>query len=328
MARTAPAEPAAANEDRPERAFAPKLKRDAPLVPVHSAENRALVAVIAILAFLAALCACVAELVATASAQWQGALGREMTIQVRPVSQRDIEADVARAAELARRAAGVASAEVLPKAEAERLLEPWLGAGLDLSDLPVPRLVVVKLDPAVPVDLAELRQALAREVPSASLDDHALWLSRLATMARAVVAIGIAAVLLVFVAAGLAVAFATRGAVAANREVVDVLHFVGAHDAFIAREFQRRFFRIGLEGGAIGGLAALAVLTLCGFLAGRWSATATGGQIEALFGKFELGWQGYATVLLVAAIASIMTAIVSQISVRRILREPEAKPRR
>src|SRR5919202_4188252 len=162
MARTAPAEPAAADEERPERAFAPKLKRDAPLVPVHSAENRALVAVIAILAFLAALCACVAELVATASAQWQGALGREMTIQVRPVSQRDIEADVARAAELARRAAGVASAEVLPKAEAERLLEPWLGAGLDLSDLPVPRLVVVKLDPAVPLELSELRQALAR----------------------------------------------------------------------------------------------------------------------------------------------------------------------
>jgi cell division transport system permease protein len=147
-------------------------------------------------------------------------------------------------------------------------------------------------------------------------------------MADTIVFIGIGLTLLVLLAATLAVAFATQGAMAGNREVVEVLHFVGADDRFIAREFQRRFFRIGLEGGAIGGLAALLVLTLCGFLAGRWSATATGGQIEALFGRFELGWQGYGTVVLVAAIASIMTAIVSQISVRRILREPEAKPRR
>src|SRR3954469_2109450 len=237
MARSLPAQPAATDEQGRERAFAPKLRGDAALVPVHSAENRALVAVIAILAFLAALCACVAELVATASQQWQGALGREMTVQVRPVSQRDIEADVARAAELARRAPGVASAEVLPKAEAERLLEPWLGAGLDLSDLPVPRLVVVKLDKGAAPDFAALRAGLAERVPSAALDDHGVWLSRLSTMANAIVGAGVGLMLLVLVATALAVTFATRGAMAGNRAVVEVLHFVGAGDIFIAREF-------------------------------------------------------------------------------------------
>src|SRR3954462_9325017 len=108
MARSLPAQPAATDEEGRERTFAPKLRGDAPLVPVHSAENRALVAVVAILAFLAALCACVAGLVATASQQWQGSIGREMTIQVRPVSQRDLEADTARAAALARAASGIA----------------------------------------------------------------------------------------------------------------------------------------------------------------------------------------------------------------------------
>ena len=81
------------------------LGRNAPLVPVDSAESRALVGVIAILAFLAALCACAAELVGAASAQWQSSVEREMTIQVRPVSQRDLEADVTRVAELARASA-------------------------------------------------------------------------------------------------------------------------------------------------------------------------------------------------------------------------------
>ena len=314
---------AASAQTRDERAApAPlpaALGRNAPLVPVDSAESRALVGVIAILAFLAALCACAAELVGAASAQWQSSVEREMTIQVRPVSQRDLEADVARVAELARAAPGVAEARAMGKQEAERLLEPWLGSGLDLGDLPVPRLVILKLDAGHGPDSDELRRRLA-EVPSATLDDHGLWLARLSTMARAVVGAAVAIVILVFVATGLAVAFATRGAIAGNREVVDVLHFVGADDAFIAREFQRRFFRLGLKGGLAGGGLALLLITLCGFLLSAWRGGATRDQIEALFGAFAVGWQGYASVVAVALTASFMTGAVTRITVLRILR--------
>lgn len=319
--RPAVAEPA-------EEPIGPNLKRGSPLVPVRSAENRALVAVIAILAFLAALSACAAELVAAASRQWQGSISREMTIQVRPLPQRDTEADVARAAALTRAAPGIARVDILSKAESERLLEPWLGAGLDLSELPVPRLVILKLDPNTALDVAALRQTLSRELPSATLDDHGLWLARLSTMAHAIVAAAIGAVVLVFMAAGLAVTFATRGAVAANREVVEVLHFVGADDAFIARAFQRRFFRIGLKGAAIGGIGAVLFLVACDALSARWSATAAGGQLEALFGSFDLGWAGYGSVVLVTLMAASMTGIVSRITVRRFLREPGGQPRR
>ncbi|HEX8663889.1 MAG TPA: ABC transporter permease [Beijerinckiaceae bacterium] len=303
------------------------LGRNAPLVPVDSAESRALVGVIAILAFLAALCACAAELVGAASAQWQSSVGREMTIQVRPAPSRDMEADVARVADIARGAPGIAGAEAMGKAEAERLLEPWLGSGLDLSDLPVPRLIVLRLDPAAPVDAEALRRRIA-EVPGASLDDHGLWLARLSTMARAVVGAAAAIVVLVFVATGLAVAFATRGAVAGNREVVDVLHFVGADDAFIAREFQRRFFRLGLKGGLVGGGAALLLVTACGLLLSGWRGSATRDQIEALFGAFALGWQGYLSVVVVAGIASVMTGVVTRLTVRRILRSLSGRPGR
>ena len=71
-------------------------------------------------------------------------------------------------------------------------------------------------------------------------------------MANTIIGIGVVLVVLVLVAAGLAVIFATRGAMAGNREVVEVLHFVGANDDFIAKEFQRRFFRLGLRGSVIG----------------------------------------------------------------------------
>jgi cell division transport system permease protein len=158
-------------------------------------------------------------------------------------------------------------------------------------------------------------------VPGATLDDHALWASRLSTMANTIIGIGVVLVVLVLVAAGLAVTFATRGAMAGNREVVDVLHFVGANDDYIAKEFQRRFFRLGLRGSAMGAGAALALTILLGALAGSWRASPAGDQIEALFGSFGIGWRGYGIVVFIALIVALITALVSRLTVRRFLNE-------
>lgn len=302
-----------------ERPLPSSLRRNAPLVPVDSAGGRALAAVIAILTFLAALCAGGAELVAASSAEWRSAVAREVTIQIRPSAQRDIEADVSRAAGLARAAPGIERVEPFSKAESERLLEPWLGQGLDFGDLPVPRLIVLKLGGDAQPDFAALRETLRQQVPGASLDDHALWLSRLSTMANTIIGTGVVLVALVLAAAALAVIFATRGAMAGNREVVDVLHFVGANDAYIAREFQRRFFQLGLRGSAVGAAAALLLMAVLGLLTSSWRASPAGDQLEALFGSFGIGLRGYGIVVLIALAVSVITGAVSRLTVRRFL---------
>lgn len=303
------------------------LRRGAALVPTDSAAGRALAAVVAILTFLAALCAGGAEIVAANAALWQGAVSREVTIQVRPSPGRDADGDAERAAETARRLPGVAEARPYSRAESEHLLEPWLGTGLDLGELPVPRLVAVRLaSSGEAADLGLLRRRLAEALPPgvATLDDHGTWLSRLSTMANTFVGVGLVVVALVLAATGLAVTFATRGAMVGNREVVDVLHLVGADDAFIAREFQRRFFRLGLRGGAIGAGGAVLALALAGHLAGLWRTSAAGDEIEALFGAFAIGWRGYASVALIGVVASVVTGLVSRRTVRRYLAEAAA----
>ncbi|MCJ2088389.1 ABC transporter permease [Methylobacterium sp. E-005] len=296
------------------------LRRNAPLVPTDTAAGRSLAAVIAILTFLAGLCAGAAEMVATNAAQWQGDVAQEVTIQIRPNPGRDVEADVARAAGLAKAEPGIAETRIFSKAEAERLLEPWLGTGLDLSDLPVPRLIALKLNRNQGADLKRLRARLLEALPGvASLDDHALWLQRLSSAANAFVGIGIGLVILVLVATGLAVTFATRGAMASNREVVEVLHFVGADDDYIARAFQRRFFGLGLRGGAIGAGCAILAFVIGGLLARAARSGPAGQEVEALFGAFQIGLRGYASVVLIGVIASIVTGVVSRITVRRFL---------
>ncbi len=136
------------------RAAEPGLRRDMPLVPASSIAGRALVFVIAIMTFLSCLTAGGAMLVASASEGWRSEISREVTIQIKPEAGKDVEAAAEKAAAAARAAPGVDSVQVFSKADSERLLEPWLGAGLDLSELPVPRLIVVKMQKNVEPDMA------------------------------------------------------------------------------------------------------------------------------------------------------------------------------
>ena len=289
------------------------------IVPAGSIAGRSLAAVVAIMTFLAALTTGAAMMVVGNANAWQSDVGREVTVQVRPAAARDIEADVNKAAALARAAAGVAEVRPYSKAESEKLVEPWLGAGLKLDDLPVPRLIVIKLAAGTRPDFADLRQALAKDVPTASLDDHRGWIERMRTMAETAVIAGLALLGLVVAVTVLSVTFATRGAMATNRPIVEVLHYVGATDAFIAGQFQRHFLLLGLKGGLIGGGAAI-VLFGCAEAARVWLAgTPSGDEAAALFGTLSIGVEGYLAIVIEILVMAVVTAFVSRNTVNRTL---------
>jgi cell division transport system permease protein len=297
-----------------------QLKRDMPLVPPDSIAGRALIVVIAIMTFLACLTAGGAILVSEASQGWRAEVSRDVTIQVKPRPGEDIEALVASIADIAARAPGVADVHAYSKAESEKLLAPWLGEGFDLGQLPIPRLIVVHMQSAHRDDLQPLRDALAAGAPAASLDDHRLWLSRLDTMADAVVVFAAALFALMIVAMATAIGFATRGAMAGNREIIEVLHFVGAADSYVARQFQGHFLRLGLKGAAIGGVAAALFFALAALFS-TWGRRSTGGEeISSLFGAFELGAFGYFAILVICLAIAALTGFLSRQIVFRQLR--------
>jgi len=290
-----------------------------PIVPRSSIAGRSLVAVVAIMTFLASLTTGAAMLVVSAASDWQSDVGSEVTIQVRPFSGHDLDADVRKAIEIARSTPGVADVRAYSKEESERLVEPWLGAGLKLDELPIPRMIVVRLLGGAQPDFAALRTALAAQVPSASLDDHRRWIERMRTMAGTVVAGGFAILALVVIVTMLSVTFATRGTIATNRPIVEVLHYVGATDSFVTRQFQRHFLALGLRGGAIGGGAAM---VLFGFVeaANNWLSRIPGGdETAALFGNLSIGVKGYLAIFAQIMVMAAVTALVSRHTVTRTL---------
>ena len=232
-----------------ERPQVPMQARNlSPIVPRASIAGRALIAVVAIMTFLASITTGTVLLVAASAAEWQSDVASEITIQVRPLAGRDLERDAVAVAEVLRTQPGIVEVRPFTKDESAKLLEPWLGSGLSLDDLPVPRVIVARIAPGATLDLAGLRSRVAQAAPSASVDDHRAWIERMRSMTGAIVFAGIGILILVIIATIISVSFATRGAMAANRPIVEVLHFVGAGDRYIANRFLRHFLRLGLRG--------------------------------------------------------------------------------
>lgn len=289
-----------------------KARNMSPIVPRASIHGRALIAVVAIMTFLASMTTGAVLLVSASAAEWQADVASEITIQIRPQVGRDIDRDAAAVTEAMRAQSGIVEVKPFSKDESGKLLEPWLGTGLSMDDLPVPRMIIARVQPGTQLDLASLRARVTQVAPSASVDDHRAWIERMRSMTNATVLAGLGILGLVIIATIISVSFATRGAMAANRPIVEVLHFVGAGDRYIANRFLRHFLRLGLEGGVIGGGIAMLVFGFSESIAGWFSGTPVGDQFAALLGTFSLRPSGYVVLAVQAVLIGAITAVASR----------------
>ena len=289
-----------------------KARNMSPIVPRASIHGRALVAVVAIMSFLASMATGTVLLVSASAAEWQSDVASEITIQVRPQAGRDLERDTVAVTEAMRAQAGIVEVRSFTREESGKLLEPWLGTGLSMDDLPVPRMIIARVQPGTPLDLGALRARVTQVAPGGSVDDHRAWIERMRSMTNAIVLAGLGILALVIIATIISVSFATRGAMAANRPIVEVLHFVGAGDRYIANHFLRHFLRLGLEGGVIGGGAAMLVFGFSESIAGWFSGTPVGDQFAALLGTFSLRPSAYIVLAVQAVLIGGITAVASR----------------
>src|SRR6202011_2977823 len=191
-----------------ERPQVPARARNlSPIVPRASIAGRALVAVVAIMTFLASITTGAVLLVSASAAEWQSEVASEITIQVRPAAGRDLERDTAAVAEAMRTQPGIVETRPFSREESAKLLEPWLGTGLALDDLPVPRVIVARVQPGTALDLAALRGRVMQAAPNATVDDHRAWIERMRSMTGATLLAGVGILALVIIATVISVSF-------------------------------------------------------------------------------------------------------------------------
>jgi cell division transport system permease protein len=276
--------------------------------------------IVALMSYLAALTLAGALALGVLAWRWTEGVSGAVSVLLPPAAE-DADAGKARA-EKARAAllgvAGVGAVEALEAADVARRLEPWLGSGAAAGDLPLPRLLIVRIKPGQRPDLAAMRAALTETAPSAVVDDHGVWRGEIARLAARVVALAGFAVVLIALTGAVVVVFAVRAGLAVHHETIEVLHLIGAHDDYITRQFRAHTLWLSFLGGLIG-LVLLAVTEA--FL---WQAAAN--LDPALLPRLDLGaWQWAALGALPGAAAFLGMMAIASAAAKRTVRRALAR---
>lgn len=284
--------------------------RPAPLLPRDPAQDVLLVFVAAVLCFFACLSVIAALGADRAARGWAGQLRGSATVLVRPVGDETADAAAERATNVLAGIKGVAEASALEKEKAQALVEPWLGQGAQLADLPLPRMVEVDFDPKKTApSAADLSRALKAAGVDGVVDDHSRWIKdivRAGALTRLATA-GVAG--LMGLAAAAVIAFATRAGLAARREIVEVLHLGGAEDRFIVALFQNRLAELAAAAGALGALAAALVAALVRIMGGG----------DGLTPVLPIAWTDLLAVLPCPLVAASVAAIAARVTAMRLV---------
>ena len=276
-------------------------------LPLHrDPSGRFLPWLIALMVYLAALALVCAMAMGKMVERWDSGLSGSITVQVPPPETSAPgaqEAAIVKVVELLLDTEGVHSAEVLEADEIATLLEPWLGAGAAYGELPLPTLISVGVDPTAAPDYRDLAKRLARAAPGALLDDHQSWLGQLLDLARTIELVAALIVFLVGASAVAMVVFATRMGLAIHGRVIELLHLIGALDAYVAREFEIHALKLALRGGAFGLLLAIATVALIARLFERLESTLLP---ELTLSPIE--WAALAALPLAISVVAMLTA--------------------
>ena len=279
------------------------------ILPRNMLGSRLLPLVIAVNVYLASLAILGGLALIGATGQWATEIEQLVTVQVPPESGVSGDAVVKSVLGVLRDHPSVAQARALEPSEMEALLAPWLGQSAAIKELPLPQLVDVELRPDG--DLDSLRKRLDAEFPGVEIDDHRQWREQMQSIATSARLICWSLVAMISLAAIAVIIFATRASLENQNELVALMHLIGAHNSFVAGEFQKHFLGIGVIGVLIGLVPVVLTIGAVLYL--------TGDDPAPWMGRMTLGPVDYILAALPPLTAALITMLTARLTVLRAL---------
>lgn len=249
---------------------------------------------------------------------WNNSILGSLTVQIMPVN--NINQEKARQETLEQQKKAVDFLKKLPEAEQvstlddaqlQNLLQPWLGDGIDISELPTPRLIDVKLKKGAEIDFAKLAAKLAEVSPLASLDNHKLWLDKLVKFADGLKMLAMSILVLVIAITSGAIFYTTQTNLGLHKNIIEILHVMGAKDTYVAQQYAKRDAMLGFVGGCIGLFFAVPTIFMIAGLAE---------QIEGgIISEARLNWFSWGLILSLPLVSSLAAMTTAYYTVKRTL---------
>lgn len=202
---------------------------------------------------------------------WEKDITGSVTVQITPIENAQKHIDTAQTQEqlnkveqFMEQVSGVESVKVLDEQTIKKLMTPWIGNKVDMSTLPIPQLLDVRLKPDAELNYDEITRGLKQLTPNASIDNHRLWLNRLIKFATSLKTIALAILLMVVAICAFSIYYSAKTSLHVNIDSIEILHIIGAKDEFIAKQYAKDYAKIGLFSGIIGLMAAVPCILLVG----------------------------------------------------------------
>lgn len=219
--------------------------------PRQSSMGNFIAGIVAVLVFISGIAVTAAGSIGSLLDTWNTSVTGTLTVQI-PGTAATADTAATAVRDAALKIDGVKRAAIVPRAQAQELLKPWLGDAQLIADLPLPALVDIELTAPSAQAIQRVTDAVKTASPAAIIDDHRVWLNRIAEFASALSYMAYALIGLSLAALTLTVVFATRASLTEYTQVIGVLHLVGARDSYVASQFSWRAVRQALWGGVIG----------------------------------------------------------------------------
>ncbi len=214
---------------------------------------------------------------------WNRSILGSLTVQIIPSNNLNKEKAVAetlahqeKVVDFLRSVNGIIKVTPLSDEQLGDLLHPWLGDDVSVSELPIPRIIDVKIDSSVNIDFTQLAKDLSTVSPLASLDNHKLWLNKLIAFADGLKMIATTILLLVSLITSGAIFYTTKMSLGLQHNVIEILHIIGAKDTYVAQQYAKHMGTLGFIGGLGGIIFAVPAI----FFIGNLAASIEGGIIS------------------------------------------------
>ncbi len=235
--------------------------------------------IVALMVYLATISLMVAFSVNSIIHRWDAGFSACLTVEIPSINPSDVSEDVdngqirGRIIQTLLKTPGIGSVRTLSREEILKTLEPWLGEGNDLSQLPLPTLLEVEISQRDHLNGDFLKKALKTILPTIIVEDHLGWQRSILDLAYSAQVIGLLIVCMIMLAAIGTIAFTSQTSLIIHRNIIEILYLVGATDAYIARQFQNHALRVGIKGGFVGFLLSAMTFLALQFFASHLDTT-------------------------------------------------------
>ena len=293
-----------------------KGRYDLPLT--KSTDTRFLVLLIALMSYLGVMALSGVFALTAISHHWSSGLKGQITIEIPAENpdgslrtEQEIETLKQDTKTILEASAAIESVKVLSAEDISDLLSPWLGDSQQsanaFGDIPLPGLISAVTKPDAKQSLAPLRRQLKELADNIQVDTHKDWLDDILRLTLTMQTAAIFITILIAATTVIAVAGAIKSRIAIYKKDVELLHLMGASDAYIARQFQRHSLILAIKGSIIGVIFGVLTLVLAGFLIST--------EAEGLLPHFDLNAYHWLTLFLLPAFMGVLGFVTTRYTV-------------